>query len=255
MSSDSWKEESAYSYLDGEERREVWAWEFLRRLPAYRAAWGVFLKQSTANADFVSYDPPQLEKESKNSWLMRCDELGVRPRTLSYKDFCGFPWHLQEIIDPLAFFEAGVIFLPKPLIPAVLNFPDEIERYKQVLEKEDWDVGIVDPDYCIIVFDLRASWNSQLEKAKTAFEKKRKAKTSANYERPHEDHGKRVWRRHLRVLDAYYAGADNPTIGKYLKDGAITSEDASAGDDFISLALNMAASYRKILFTFVPKPE
>ncbi len=253
--SENWKDDSAYSYLKREERREVWAWEFLRRFPAYRQAWKDFQDQSHAKADFVAYDPPKLENESKKAWLIRCDELGVRPRTLSYKGFCGLPWHLREIVDPSLHFAAGVNFLTKPLIPAPLNFPSQLDQYTRTLEQDDWDMSLIDPDYCIIVFDVRAKWNSQVKNAKKIFDEKQKTKVSGNYERPHDDHGKNLWRRHLRVLDAYHAGADNPEIGKHLKGLSISSEDASAGDDFIDLAMNMAENYRKILFTFVPKPE
>lgn len=255
MSSDSWKNDGAYEYLTGEERREVWAWEFLRRFPTYRQAWKSFSEHEAMNKDFKAYDPPRLENESRNAWLVRCDEAGKAGRDLSYSAFCGLPFHLYKIMDPAVRFDAGVTFLPRDPIPALLNFPEQIEGYSRTVEGEDWEATVIDPDFCVLAFDLRASWSSQLERAKELFNEKRKAKSSPNYAKPHEDHGKMLWRRHLRVLDAYYVGAKNPEIGQYLKHNTISSEDASAGDDFIQSALTMAANYRKILLTFIPKQE
>lgn len=208
-----------------------WAWEFLRRNPAYRedyAALSSFLLELEQRFGSITdplvnkalmdepgaycFDPPRQPNESVGEWSRRC--IGQNCRRYRIDVYQGRQWGLNgPMIDPFADDHVEPSFITNPKWPRRV-FLDECQDYFS-------DEGH-EPAYPKILFGFSFDLpiESQIKRLRSIMgeisselEKDGLLSRSANWHHPDK------WRNYLRVLDGFESGATATEIGDILFPG------------------------------------
>lgn len=225
-----WKSEEDYAFTTGLTNAE-WAWEFLRRLPNYRADWinandqqEKFSKHQKGNKfimhenPFVIFDPPIPQGVSPNDWVLRENVKRYAPLR-GY----GSKWRLQGLIQDPA--------LPSPpkferIASAKLLDLEELGHYFHSVAP---GVDVMDQSGNIAVIGI------DLTRSLAAIEADVKELAKAEYKKRKLDRVKQRdfkktgnWQLFLRILDAMSAGESQATIGKFLLQTKPDAHEAKA---------------------------
>jgi len=192
----------------------VWAWEFLRRNPKYKASYNELhnkitkLKNSYGdkwhNQDkakiFIPKKPPA---KSIEKWWWDCEEAGIKPRQLSLEQHYAERWGLMNMMgNPDQPANQGIRFIPIVTFPRlILKQADSDLFFYEHPTYDGGAVAVAFDDVAMIAFDLNANITPQLKVAKkilTARKDRIQQDDGIEKKKNRED----KWQRYLRVLDA-----------------------------------------------------
>jgi hypothetical protein len=233
-----WRIDQNYAFCASLDRGG-WAWQFLRREPAYRADYAEFIATwrqlesaygTPPNRDFFKW------KQDPRAWRPDVDIAGcgadVCPGDndqVLIECWMGAKWGLRK-------------FPPDPSIP----FPDDLAWREQpiqvdVITGQDLAGYRHSEAKLALIFDLAASLSAQLEAAKLQLVVARQRLALSGQLPPRNvREGAATWRRWLRLLDALESGASLAEIGDALEI-ADTEQQAAA-----AIALR-GGGYRRLL--------
>ncbi len=233
-----WRLDADYAFCEQLDLA-AWAWQFLRREPAYRAdyAWFIALWRQL-EAKYGA--PPQRDffkwKQDARAWRAESELAGCGP------EIC--PGENDQVLIE-CWMGAKWGFRKFPLDPDI-DLPDDL-AWREFLV----DVTVIDadsaatlrqkPEMLALNFDLALPLPAQLDAAKRHLIAARQLRAQAGSLPPRSlREGAPIWRHWLRILDALEAGAKLDSIGETLTLHAPEQEIASA------LAMR-GGDYRRIL--------
>lgn len=221
-----WLNPDDYPFSPETTSNREWAWEFLRRNPAYRDDYSKFSGRVSAlkaqfgkgwnnQPDAREYAPPKAPGESDRAWMLRCDDLGEKARRLPLEHWYAEKWGLKgRMGNP----EEGMT--PYIAFSATSPFPRRIEVLDDALAlfcdqrvDDDGEALLIRDGVTLIAFDLRAPVKGQLAKAQRLLAASKSLK-ALGAKSVHKAKGK--WVTYLRVLDGLAAGAGKAEIAKKL---------------------------------------
>ncbi len=218
----NWRNADEYPRVDNTSPC-IWAWEFLRRNPDYIEDWTTFKASIGEYADRY----PNLAKEEMAKFLIdrryqHVVETGsaltgdYRKTTTSLMNWHGRKWGLMQIADPDAPYDQRT----HRWIDAagLLTFPHE---------GFDFD----DPRYMAVAIDLTLPLEDQLDQVRSHYKIHRDARTRTGQIEPVEKKRERftLYRKYLRVLDGFVAGADRAELAATLLPHADNATDTGSG--------------------------
>jgi len=233
-----WRLDADYAFCEQLDHAG-WAWQFLRREPAYRADYAGFIS-IWRQLEAAYGAPPQRDffkwKQDPRAWRAEAEIAG-----------CGTEWcpgeNDQVLIE--CWLGAKWGFRKFPLDPAI-NLPDELawREFPICVEVIGPDAGATNPmtsEKLALNFDLSLPLSAQLEAAKRQLIAARQLRAQTGDLPPRNVHeGAPIWRRWLRLLDALEAGETLNSIGEVLALGAPERDAAAA------IAMR-GGGYRRIL--------
>jgi len=210
-----WRNDQDYAFCVNLDRAG-WAWQFLRREPAYRADYAQFISTwrqlesaygAPPNRDFFRW------KQDPRAWRPEPDSVGCAAEACPGENdqvliecWMGAKWGLRK-------------FPPDPSIP----FPDEL-AWREAPIQVDVMAGENLAGYRLgeaklaLIFDLALSLPVQLEAAKLQLVVARQRAAKSGQLPPRNvREGAAIWRRWLRLLDALESGASLTEIGDALE--------------------------------------
>jgi len=233
-----WRTDADYAFcehldLDG------WAWQFLRREPAYRADYAEFIGV-WRQLEAAYGAPPKRDffkwKQDPRAWRSEAEIAGCGSEVCPGENdqvliecWMGAKWGFRKfLLDPA---------IPMPEELSWREFAIEVE----VAELRNSSTCALRPDKLALSFDLSLPLPAQLEAAKRQLIAARQlyARTAGPPPRNARE-GAAIWRRWLRLLDALEAGETLHNIGPELELDQPEREAAAA--------INMrGGGYRRLL--------
>ena len=237
-----WRDSSAYDYTRALLAAE-WAWEFLRRNPAYQADYAAFITTWRAlEADYGA--PPERDfqswKADPRAYLVVGEDGGA--------DGCRVDQ--DKVLIECALGEKwGFYQFPRdPDLPATaFDEPQpwrEVSRPLQVVTDADLSYLGSDPAHVALGFDLDLPLGEQLERARLYLGSLYARRRREGRVQPRTVAGlNRSWCRYLRMLDAERAGiVADEAADAIVEDGAVRT-----ADDWIEARRLRDGGYRNIL--------
>lgn len=210
MSKSSWAElpdatkPDSYGFMAGT-CGEVWAWEFLRRFPAYRADWDEYGAGKTTKV----FTPPMKSEDMNNQrrWIARVlSEENVEPLTIHVNDYASKKWGLKKLAPYDQPYGESVAFIqPVSAYPVLIRRDEDLIPFVEEIGGHDGTpvVNAVVPDKAVFVFDLGVSRLNQAKALKEAldciYEENRALHRIKRASLPKKE--TEHLERHLRVLD------------------------------------------------------
>jgi hypothetical protein len=194
----------SYSFMAGA-CGEVWAWEFLRRFPAYRADWDEYGVGKTTKVFTPSMKPEDMNNQRR--WINRfLNEENVEPRLIHVDDYAFEEWGLKKLAPYDQPYGKPVVFLkPVSVYPMLMRREEDLIPFLEETGGYDGTprVNAIVPDKAIFVFDLEASRLDQVRVLKEAldciYEENRALHRIKRTSLPKKE--TEHLERHLRVLD------------------------------------------------------
>jgi hypothetical protein len=228
----AWQQAADYAYCQQLDL-PGWAWQFLRRNPAYQADYAEFIELwRQLEAEYGK--PPQRDffkwKQDPRAWRAEAEIAGCGTEVCPGENeqvliecWMGAKWGFRKFpIDP-------AIVLPEDLVWR--EFPIEVGSVESGMFEQA-------PTMLALNFDLALPLPAQLEAAKQRLIAARNRLAHTLPPRnPRE--GVAIWQRWLRILDALAVGASTTSIARTL------SLDDPEGE--IAAATAMQDGYRRLL--------
>lgn len=243
-----WQQEADYAFLHGVSR-EVWAWEFLRRMPQYREDWA----KAQEHADEMVYRPARKKAETDSKWMARTVAQGGTPIKERLDLHLARSWGLKRLCDPLKPHSQGVEFNnPNTGFPALIVTTDD---FLELVEDEEIETGgafqKVRDGCAVIAFNITRPIEEQVEAARVILQEWKMQMLKAERISKAESHAGKAekWKRHLRVLDARRSSpkASLVEIAQNLGGNAPPDRLGKEGGNFVQQANATMKDYKKIL--------
>lgn len=264
-----WRKPKDYAYCDAL-TPAGWAFEFLRRNPAYQADYAqlrhlekvlqaahgpLLASQANWRRDPRAWvcDPPIGVGESLRDWMRRAALSDVRViRQEWYQDFYGGRWGLVgDLPDPAQPADPPPEFRRLTSGWPVYPTADDVLHYYATDEEPP---EVPRPPYVVAVFDLTIPIPRQVRKAREhlnrALADAKRDRALRPLKRRAPGNEKSLYQRYLRVLDAHVAGVSPAEIGAVLYGGAPYRDfnTKKAADLLEAARSSMAFGYRAIAF-------
>lgn len=233
-----WRSPDIYAFSNGLDQ-SGWAWQFLRRCPAYRADYAWFIGVWRAlEADYGT--PPRRDffrwKQDARAWRAESEIAGCGTDTCPGENdqvliecWISAKWGLRKFpIDPAVEFPEDLVWR-EPEIPVTPVSPEAIAAMENA------------PELIALKFDVSLPLTAQLEAARRKLAAIRHSLARTGTLPPSTlRQGMPIWKIWLRLLDALETVTPLPEIARAL--------DLSIPDEAVSAARAMSAGgYRRIL--------
>lgn len=214
-----------YGFMDGASN-PVYAWEFLRRHPDYRADYDVYrvmIDDAKTHVGKVMpyskwtkmYFPPMIPEDQGNyrRWLQRIIfEGNVDPQVVHANEFYPKKWGLKRMMPYHQPYSDAIAFLPvTSRFPAVVRCDDDLAPFlEEIGGRGEALVNAVVPDKAVLIFDLNAPRAEQAKAAKKILDdifKQNKELYGVGRTSVPKKQTEHLLR-HLRVLDLQRANPD-----------------------------------------------
>ena len=206
-----WHDPKNYEFPDVE-RRERWAWEFLRGNEKYKSDYAI------AEADESAiYDPPKDEGESDQHWMSRIVNEGGEPRAMRPSIALAIPWGLPKMHDP-------AVNDPPTFVEAYPYGPSWSDIQELYYCESDEAPMVQRPDIAVLAFSLNDPIAQQIKLAQDILRNRQASKPP---QRKHRQ--EKLWPLYLRLLDATSSGATPGDIIKKIKHYEWMGKDAASG--------------------------
>ena len=260
MKKPDWRNDEDYACFDKKFPDEGWAWEFIRRNPAYAKDWASFNEEAEKyrkrfgpewklHESTMMFSPPLRPGETPQQWERRClrneADFEKMPLERSYARKWGLGRRMQNPELPYTKIKSEIRFSDPLPFPKIVDAPQELKPY---LEDPENPFNVVRPRYVVLAFDLEDSLEDQLNKSEKIL---RKRKKRVKTKRSRRDRS--AWPLYLRILDARNGPGKVPfaDIGIALK---IASEDeypdrkaTNRTRDYHKRAIDVMSDHMKIL--------
>jgi len=221
-----WQTDTDYIFC-GQLDLAGWAWQFLRREPAYRADYANFIALwRQLEADYGS--PPKRDffkwKQDPRAWRSEAEVSGC------VTDLC--PGENDHVLIE-CWMGAKWGFRKFPIAPEV-EFPDDLAWREFPIEVEVLDADAflsrsISAENLVLKFDLSLPLPAQLEAAKRQLISARQSRCQTKTLPPRTlREGAPIWKQWLRLLDALEADTTLPEIARILELNTPESEATAA---------------------------
>jgi len=234
-----WRLEGDYAYCQQLDL-SGWAWQFLRRNPAYQADYSDFINLWRQLEDAYGAPP------NRDFFKWKQDPRAWRPEaeiTACGNEMC--PGENDQVLIE-CWLGAKWGFRKFPIDPAIL-LPDALSWREFPIQIEAIEEGCItpSPDTLALNFNLALPLSAQLEVAKHRLIAASNRRARAGELPPRNlREGGNIWMAQLRILDALAAGETMPKIAQALNLSAVQVEAEKASQAAIAMR---DGGYRRLL--------
>lgn len=259
----NWQMEEEYAFLDDASLAE-WAWEFMRRHPAYRKDFEMSHGTARDLAGPKIYTPPMAAHETEGQYISRMVADDINYRITTFSQQCANKWGVIGMYDPSQPLSRPDLFQKTDHFPIVIDNLNDLEDFslgEDIYDSEGNGIGtrvIPFDGISIVAFDLTKPLPDQLTEIRDKLEHLQKRSKKPLVEKESTSGQLSKWIRHLRVLD----GLRSEPKGTYKRISEVLGVEKSSydlethekrGERYINAAKNQMKNYRKILSHSPPK--